>query len=373
MGNHPQALENLLEALRINEKLENINGILRNQGNISNVNADLGDYREALNYAFKGMQKAETIGDKERLTSALLRIGDVYEKLGMLDSARVYTRKAYDLSIVLADDYSTGIALNNFGNIYAKMKLYDSAMANYRASLSYYENSEDDEGIAESTLGMARLFRISRQNDSALFFAKRSLDVAGKGGFTSYELDASQFLADHYESQRKLDSAFHYLKLTIAARDSLFSQEKIKRVQTLSFEERKRQQLIQEQIEKDAEERETNMQLMGIASVLVVLFLLLLLLSRKQTNARTVEVYGLIALLFLFEFISLMVHPFIGRLTHHQPVLMLLILVCIAAILIPLHHKLEMWVKHKLAHKIRPGNKPPITVETRRVDSEIRH
>src|SRR5436190_1132883 len=58
IGNHPLALENLFEALRINEKINNVNGIIRNQGNISNVNAELGDYREALNYAFLGMRNA---------------------------------------------------------------------------------------------------------------------------------------------------------------------------------------------------------------------------------------------------------------------------------------------------------------------------
>ncbi len=59
IGNHPQALENLFEALRINEKIKNNDGIMRNLGNIANVNAELGDYREALNYSFRGKHNAE--------------------------------------------------------------------------------------------------------------------------------------------------------------------------------------------------------------------------------------------------------------------------------------------------------------------------
>ncbi|MEO5948295.1 MAG: hypothetical protein ABIP79_15865 [Chitinophagaceae bacterium] len=35
----------------------------------------------------------------------------------------------------------------------------------------------------------------------------------------------------------------------------------------------------------------------------------------------------------------------------NSPVLMLLALVCIAAILVPLHHKLEKWATHKLVEK----------------------
>jgi len=39
------------------------------------------------------------------------------------------------------------------------------------------------------------------------------------------------------------------------------------------------------------------------------------------------------------------------RLTLHSPALMLLALVCIAALLVPLHHKLEKWATHKLVEK----------------------
>jgi len=39
------------------------------------------------------------------------------------------------------------------------------------------------------------------------------------------------------------------------------------------------------------------------------------------------------------------------RITHHSPVLMLLALVCIAALLVPMHHKLEKWATNILVEK----------------------
>ena len=53
----------------------------------------------------------------------------------------------------------------------------------------------------------------------------------------------------------------------------------------------------------------------------------------------------------VFEFLNLLLHPFLERITHHSPVLMLLSLVCIAALLVPLHHKLEHLAVHKLVEK----------------------
>jgi hypothetical protein len=80
--------------------------------------------------------------------------------------------------------------------------------------------------------------------------------------------------------------------------------------------------------------------------------LVFLALSRKTiTSTKTIEIVGVIVLLFVFEFINLLIHPFIGNLTHHSPLLMLLIMVCIAALLVPAHHRLEKWITHKLVEK----------------------
>jgi hypothetical protein len=41
---------------------------------------------------------------------------------------------------------------------------------------------------------------------------------------------------------------------------------------------------------------------------------------------------------------------------------MMLILVSVAALLVPLHHKMEKWVKEKLAHKIHSNAKPAMAI-----------
>jgi hypothetical protein len=64
-----------------------------------------------------------------------------------------------------------------------------------------------------------------------------------------------------------------------------------------------------------------------------------------------IEFFGVIALLIVFEFLNLLLHPFLERITHHSPVLMLLALVCIAALLVPLHHYLQKMITHKLVEK----------------------
>ena len=69
------------------------------------------------------------------------------------------------------------------------------------------------------------------------------------------------------------------------------------------------------------------------------------------SNPEKIEYFGVLALLIVFEFVNLILHPVLGKLTHHQPLLMLFGLVCIAAFLVPFHHKAEKWIKNYLSKK----------------------
>jgi hypothetical protein len=82
------------------------------------------------------------------------------------------------------------------------------------------------------------------------------------------------------------------------------------------------------------------------------MFILFLLLSRSIiVTTRAIKIFGVIALLITFEFINLLIHPFLQAITNHSPVLLLLAMVCIAALIVPLHHKLEKWVIERLQEK----------------------
>ena len=68
-------------------------------------------------------------------------------------------------------------------------------------------------------------------------------------------------------------------------------------------------------------------------------------------NERLISFFAILGLLVVFEFINLLIHPWLAHFTHDSPVLMLLALVIIASLLIPLHHKLEHWIKEKMIEK----------------------
>jgi hypothetical protein len=138
----------------------------------------------------------------------------------------------------------------------------------------------------------------------------------------------------------------------VDTKDSLLSLEKINRLQTLEFNERVRQQeLASARLEAD-KERKQNIEYAFIAIGLVAFIMFFLVLSHSFiTNTWLISFLGGVALLLVFEFLYLLLHPFLARITNHSPVLMLLGLVCIAALLVPLHSKLEKWTTAKLIEK----------------------
>ena len=349
-GNYPKSLEFLLQALKICETTNDSEEIAHCNIVIGNNYDEQGDLQQSLFYYFKAKPVYEAIHDDRFLAVTLLNIGNSYEEADQLDSALFYTMQDYQLAAHLNDTEIRGLASCNLGNIYSKMKQGDIALGYYRQSLPDIEKVSDDEAWCEVTLGMAGLFKNAGYSDSALLYARRSLAMADMTGFPDRVLNASNFLTAYYENIDLLDSAYVYQKRSIVAKDSLFSQAKEDQLRSLTFTEEMRQHEILEAAELAAETRKRNIQMAGIGAFIPIFFGTIMVFSRRKAKPKAIGFMGLLGLLLLFEFISLLIHPYIEAWTHGVPVLMLLILVVVGSLLVPMHHKLEHWVKEKLAH-----------------------
>ena len=243
-GNYPKALTCYLAALKINEQRGDRLNMAKNLGNISNIYNYEGDHRQSINYLQRAKSLAEAVHAERLITNNLINLGDDYEKLNILDSAKILTQQAYKFALKLAYADATGIAVNNLGNIYFKMHQLDTALHYYRKSVPYSKQAGNDENLCETTLEMATIFSRQGQPDSGLYYARQSIAAGVRGGFTASVLAASQFLTAYFEKKGRLDSAFHYQKIAIVAKDSLFSLEKTKEVQNLGEAEHQRQQDI---------------------------------------------------------------------------------------------------------------------------------
>ena len=103
---------------------------------------------------------------------------------------------------------------------------------------------------------------------------------------------------------------------------------------------------------EEEQQRQQNIQFALIALGIVTFVILFLLLSRSIiVTEKWISFFGILGLLIVFEFINLLLHPFLEQVTHHSPLLMLMALVALASLLIPLHHRMEKWINEKMTEK----------------------
>lgn len=351
LGNYPKSLQLELDALKKGETIDDSNLVATIYGAIANTYSLQHDLRTCADYDIKALNLIRNTRNKRVLTSTLMNVGDSYEKLNILDSARHFTNEAYELSLQLGDAGFIGNTLANLGNISLKMHQDAIAMDYYKADLPYLKSVNDNEALCETYLNIAKLFKTAHNNDSCLYYAKRSLITGQLSSLPQRVMNACDFLSAYYKSIHNVDSAFAYQSDVIAVRDSILSQEKSKAVQEMTFQENIRQQEIAEQKIKDEEDTRKNLQRAGIAVFIPIFFLFVLLLSRTKVKSRTVEFLGIVGLLLFFEFITDLLYPYISNWTNESPIWETLIFVILAACLEPISFKLEHWIKGKLIHK----------------------
>lgn len=367
-GNYNEAMELYLRQLAIAEKQYLPRRMATSLMNIAILHTQQMDLRKGLDYYLRSDSIIRVNQLKDFEFSNFVNLGDLYDRLNSMDSAFFYYSKALTRAGELNNAYYLGASFIGLGNCYVKMSKNEQGLAHYYKALQYLKLANQDDLYCETANNMAKLFESENKKDSALHYAKLMYSIAEKDGFQSRLVDASGFLANYYKKQGNSDSAFRYLERVTQLKDSMNSLVKVKAFQHKSFSEEIRQAEIAEQKRLDRAERFQQLQLLAIGIFIPIFFLLTLLLSRRKIHAKAIQILGIISLLLLFEYLTLLLHPFVLKITNHTPVFEMLIFVCIAAILIPGHHRIERWLIKRLTHKNRKvGDEIHINVSTLKV------
>ena len=348
MGNYVQALNYYLQQLKIEEQKGDPYNIAYIYTNIALLYSSEKDMQKALSYAFE----ADSIIKKNNLSAlslySLLNIGDLLEKDNKIASALSYTKQCYAEAVKSNNMLVVGTALNNLGNIYSKTGDTEMALSSYRQGAIILDSLEDNTTLSECELGMAKIFERNGQNDSAIFYAHQSYMLSLNNNISDHTLNASNFLSELYKRKNNIDSAFAYQNIMVNLKDSIESSYKIKLMQSMTIDEQLRQKEMAQNIEQENEDRKRKLQLLAIAILIPIFFLLSIYISRKKVHRRIVEFSGIISILLVFEYIMLLIHPYVAEKTNHSPILEIIIFVAIAAIITPSHHKIQGWIMSKL-------------------------
>lgn len=351
-GNNLLALEIIFEALKIAEKSRDpyLFIIYSTIGSIYNR---LENYKESISYH----SLAAKFKENSRFTNfagAYSNLADAYLKDKQLDSALKYQNKAFELATNNHDERWLVYSMCNLGNIHSRLNNIMIANAYYKAAigmpyLKNRDNAEINNINSEIYLGLATNYIELGNYDSTNFFATYALDYALKANDLQKSLQSALLRKEYFKYKKNNDSLIWYQDVIIGFKDSLYNLEKLRKVEGLRIAEIYRQEELKVQQKKDMEYRNRNIQL-GLIAVFIPLFaaFVFFLSKKKKKNNKIIILLGISSLLMLFEFISLLIHPSVEKITNHNAILMYIILLAIAFILVPLHHRLEKFVKRKL-------------------------
>lgn len=350
-GNTIEGLDYHIKALQLAEKCgnESILALVKNQ--MAHVYKDREETGKAIRLYMEAEEHAIKGTNQIMLVWPLVNAGAVYLNASRLDSALICLQRGYEHSLRLKYENQLAYILTNLGGVQSRLGNAALAVTYYHMAIEQALKNKSNRYQNFAYTGLAEHYNSIQQNDSCIWYAKKAVGVVENSVFSYLSMKPARMLTELYQ-YTNCDSTLKYAKIVKVANDSLYNFQAIQQIQLMTFEEEMRQQEVAREKELLEYQRQKNIQYALLAlSIITVVTLFLILSHSFITSERFIHFFSVVAMLMVFEFLNLVLHPFLGKITHHTPALMLLGLVCIAALLVPLHHKLEKLATERLVEK----------------------
>ena len=281
-ANYPKALEVTLENLKVVEKLKKERPATGASVYffLGVLNREMGNYPTAITQLHHAIWLYNG-GGKTSVPEAFpahCHLALLYQKLKQQDSAQWHAQKGYDLSMQ-SKAFKRYIFLGSsvLGYVYQESGNFQLARDYTYISVHQSKMYDNTYWLARNYNQLATLFNKINNIDSSIYYAKNSLQLCKEHDFSEFALEASTLLTKAFELKNEPDSTVKYMKIMLAAKDSVFSQSKVQEFQKSVFDEEQRKQEIQ----KKQEQEKNRMKMIALVAGIVVLLLIAFILWRN--------------------------------------------------------------------------------------------
>ncbi|MBP6390787.1 MAG: hypothetical protein KA175_02060 [Flavobacteriales bacterium] len=309
----------------------------------------VGDNDGAMRYMRKALIYGMPPGIRSRGMGMLAKY---YLVQGDLDSALYYVKQVDMVGSPGDDPWGYANSNGALATVYAARRELDLAELHFKRTIAVADSFQLPVPFIQYATGYSTLLTEQGRTVEALTLAQMGFRAAEGIRTPSLLEKAADALADAYYANGMADSAFVYAKRCIVYRDSVTVTQNRSQLKSQLFAQQIKDIEDAKLKAEEAAARSRNIQFGIIALIVITLGIFLLIFSRTSVvGAKTIKNLSLIALLLFFEFINLLLHPFLDRITGHSPILMLLCMAAIAGLLIPLHHRMEKLITNMLVSK----------------------
>lgn len=322
--------EKLDEALVLSERLDNDTAQIRANNLYGLAYYYAGNYENATEYFFSGLELAESYGDPEYESILLNNLGMIYDEIEDYDQAIEYYQKSYDLvkdvdpsaavdafinqavsyqnkkmfdkSMSLNDSaYKVAQSLNdslhmvdilnNQGTIQYDMGNLDESLEYYLKAQQLYELMGNEEGVAiiHNNIGLIHLDRKEYADAYANF--KEAERIANELNLYDFSGDIYSNLTIYYEEMEDYKNAYEYYDKYNVVYDSLIGEKRNLTIRKLEAQynlEKNKRELLELQQKNELQQEEINQQKMRqfymfvLVGIVILSLIIVFILLRKE-------------------------------------------------------------------------------------------
>lgn len=255
------------------------------------VYAKLGAYEKAIGFYKPALQIATATGDLPSICLAALNMGIALRAGQQADSAIGYLQQGLDASRQLGFTIYGIYSLVNLGECHLMKKDTVTAMRYFRESVTENKDAMLSEGLSESYYQIGNIFFLQHRQDSAMHYAKLSMEHASRSQYAETLKPVVQLLSAIYERNGDYRNALDYYKRYIGYRDTIDNKKAFQAAveKEFEYEAEKKELLARSEREKAAVELAAQKNRLLISSVafavILVLGSILLYVNRQRKES----------------------------------------------------------------------------------------
>jgi len=221
MSKKVEALNHMLEALKLYRQINDSVQIANSLNDISIVYANSGDFKNSLNYFKQALEIFRQTGDEKGESYALNNIGIIYQEMNDNVLAKDYFIQSQNIKIKRKDLYGISRGYNNLGSLEEDEKQWEKAMGYYKKADSIFLITNDKQVQGQNYLAMARVKQNQGKPAEARKLALKSFATAKELNELATLLRCSKFIAELDEKAKDYRSSLVYQKIYNQVADSL--------------------------------------------------------------------------------------------------------------------------------------------------------
>ncbi len=341
LDNELTAKENLFRSLELNTKYKNGEGLIKDY-------IDLAKLTEERYYIERAISLSDSLNLENYFIQAKgIMFGYYTYIIASSDSTLKFLNNNPDLKQTYIN-IGMPFYYMNLGSIYRYSNKADSAVYYLQLAQPGFEKDYNEKNRQTLYEEIAQCYSILQNPRSAILYFEKALALKTEINSPGKTAQYSFALSSLYEQLQDYKKAFYYSRQGVILKDSLQKMASQKDIALIEVNNEKKRH--EKELELIAQHKlvKRNLQYMAITIFITVLFFLLIVIGMFPISKVTVKLLGYFAFISLFEFIVLLIDPFLHHLTDGQPLKIWLIKIFLIALLVPLQHYLEHGMIHFL-------------------------